>query len=89
MSFEDKIKEAGGKIVYKDRRYFAELDDNGNLKGIIEEVPQVDINGNPINPHVIVGKGRGFRCYKDNNRANIEKKVRDKDAFDVEIKEKK
>lgn len=84
MTFYEQMEAAGHRRIDKDK-FFVRLDDNGNVVGEVEECQSVDINGDPIHPHVWVPFGKEFRCYNGATRTEIERKIKDKEKPDVEI----
>lgn len=88
MGFEDDLIAAGAKKIVK-KRFFVEVDDNNNPKGVPEEVPTVDINGNPIQPHVWVPPGKSFSCYNEDDETVIKRKIKNKETPLVVITKEK
>ena len=83
MAFDDEMRAAGHTKVLK-KKFFAEVDDEGRAKSV-EEVPQVDCTGDPVNPHVWVPAGKKFRCYTDDSSTALDTKIKTKAKPDFEI----
>ena len=84
MGFEDDLIAAGAKKIVK-KKFFVEVDDTGNLISGIEEVQTVDINGNPIHPHVWVPPGKSFSCYNEDSETVIKRKIKNKEEPETVI----
>jgi hypothetical protein len=85
---EKILTDAGAKRISL-KRFFAISRDDGSFdEDDIVENPTADINGNPVNPHIWVGVGREVKIHHENSRAEVVRKIKNKEA-PVEVSTKK
>lgn len=85
MAFEADLIAAGAVKIVK-RRFFA-VENLETNQFEVDEVPQVDCNGDPIHPHVWVPPGKELRYYSEDTRSEIDRKIALKEAPQVITKD--
>jgi hypothetical protein len=78
---QEKILIDAGATLVPLKRYCVVCDDDGNAKeDEIFENPSVDVNGDPINPHMWIPPGKVVKYYNEDLRSEIERKIQNKEA---------
>jgi hypothetical protein len=77
---EKILTDAGAKKIFL-KRFFAISRDDGSFdEDDIAENPAVDINGEPVNPHMWVPPGRVVKFHNEDLREEIVRKIKNEEA---------
>jgi hypothetical protein len=78
---QEKILIDAGATRVPLKRYCVVCDDDGNAKeDDVFENPSVDVNGDPINPHMWIPPGRVVKIYNEDLREEIVRKIKNEEA---------
>ena len=77
---EKKLLDAGCRRIPL-KRYCVVFNDDGNAReNEIFENPSVDVNGDPINPHMWIPPGQVVKFHNEDLREEIVRKIRNKET---------